>query len=273
MSNISICTGQSPFPPHFYASALADLWVERGMTVEIGSTYRDDADLCMLHINRTRIDPATLPPAPGEARVVNGGVLDISKRAFSTIEVLQGDDWSGPVIVKTNLNHFGIPETLGAQSDEFTQRRKRLAQKSWRHARMLPERTYPVLPDQMAVPQWVWRSEDYIVEKFLPEREGDLYALRGWVFLGNRGYGWRIVGRDPMVKVSGMVSSEYITDVPDEIREWRRRSSFDFGKFDYVMHGDKAILFDMNKTPTFAATNRRSERLVDLSYGIEDFLP
>ena len=47
---------------------------------------------------------------------------------------------------------------------------------------------------------------------------------------------------------------------------------FDFGKFDYVIHEGRAIVFDVNKTPSFTGASD-SPRLIDLSHGIEDFLP
>ncbi len=46
----------------------------------------------------------------------------------------------------------------------------------------------------------------------------------------------------------------------------------DFGQFDYVVHDDRAIVFDGNKTPSFTGPPD-SPRIVDLSHGIEDFLP
>jgi len=42
--------------------------------------------------------------------VVNGHLVDLSKRAVSRNLVRPGDAWPGPVIVKSDLNHGGVPE-------------------------------------------------------------------------------------------------------------------------------------------------------------------
>ena len=60
--------------------------------------------------------------------------------------------------------------------------------------------------------------------------------------------------------------------MPDELVALRQRLGFDFGKFGYLVYDDRAIVFDVNKTPSFAGP-LDSPRIIDLSHGIEDFLP
>ena len=200
---ISIACGLPRGPEHFALYALGRLWEQGGHRVVWGPGYEKGAELCILHIDKTRIEGSDLPQAPPEVRVINGRVLDISKRLFSQLEVHPESDWDGEVIVKTNMNHFGLPERELDPDREgvLDGWRSRLAEKSWRLAHRLPHRHYPVVSSLRKVPGWVWNDPSYIVERFMPERVDGLYALRGWIFLGSVSYGWRLFASDHMVKV------------------------------------------------------------------------
>lgn len=252
-------------------SALAAYWKDMGIDTVVGRDFAVDADVGVLHIDLTRIPDEAIAKAPGGKPIVNGKVLDISKRRFSTLQLERCSDWDGEVIVKTNENYFGINEARARKTTKADENRAKMAKISWRSARRLPEKTYPVLASVALVPGWVWDDPSYIVERFMPERDGDLYVLRGWMFFGSRSYGWKLFATDPMVKAGSMVRHEFTFEVPDEIRAERVRSGFDFGKFDYVVHNDRAYLFDTNRTPTFVGESR-TPRLENLAKGIEEFL-
>lgn len=255
----------------YVINALSALWRARGITVETGPGFPASADLCILHHDRTRIDPADIPSAPGGVEVLNRDVLDISKRLYSALILSPGDDWAGPVIIKTNLNCFGGPERRGARRRPLHKAQKLLARYDWNLARSLPKGVYPVLASIAEVPGWVWRREDLLVERFVPEREGDLFALRGWLFFGAASYGYRLFSTDPMVKTGTMVGHEFFDEVPPELEAARRSMGFDFGKFDYVVHDGRAILLDANKTPSFAG-DPQSPRLQRLADAAAEFL-
>jgi hypothetical protein len=105
----------------------------------------------------------------------------------------------------------------------------------------------------------------------LPERTGEgLYALRGWMFLGDKSYGYRLLSSHPLVKVGSMLAHEPLSDVPEELTALRAKLKFDFGKFDYVVHDGRAIVLDTNKTPTYSG--EETPRLRSLAQGIEAFL-
>ncbi|QDC09353.1 hypothetical protein FHY55_08895 [Oceanicola sp. D3] len=270
MARISVSTDSGVLLGHYVTGVLCDIWKEQGHSIHVGRDFAADADLCILHHDRTRLDPADVPEAPKGVRVLNGSVLDISKRQYSELQVMPGDGWEGPVIVKSNLNSFGSPEVRASRS-RLTRARRRLAGVSWKLARVLPKRTYPVLGSAAEVPRWVWGREDLLVERFMPEREGELYCQRGWLFFGTRGYGYKIYATDPMVKTGTMVKYDYLDEVPPEIEAHRASMGFDFGKFDYVVHDGRAILLDANKTATFAG-DPRSERIMALAGGLEEVL-
>lgn len=252
--------------------AMIQQWRRLGIDVEIDAGFPANADLCILHHDRTRLNARDLPLAPAGVRVLNANVLDISKRLYSELMLSEDDDWNGPVIIKTNLNSFGGPERRGGRRNPVHELHKFLARHNWKLARSLPKGIYPVLPAIDAVPRWVWQRDDLLVERFMPEREGDLYVLRGWLFLGSGGYGYRLFSTDPMVKTGTMVRYDYLSEVPPEIAAARERLGFDFGKFDYVVHDGRAILLDANKTPSFAG-DPRSERLIAMANAVTEFLP
>lgn len=58
--------------------------------------------------------------------------------------------------------------------------------------------------------------------------------------------------------------------MPPELESVRQAHGFDFGKFDYVEVDGRAVVFDMNKTPT-TMSNPGSPRLLDLAEGIYGF--
>lgn len=249
-------------------------WERAGHRVTTGPANRIDADIGVMHIDRTRIDHNLVPDNPSHRPLLNEGVLDISKRGFSTLRVLAGDSWDGPVIIKSNLNYYGAPEWARTRHSFFERKRRKLAEKHWRLARMLPPKKYPVLPKLSQVPGWVWEHRDLIVERFMPEREGDLYCLRGWVFFGKRGYTYRLFSRHSLVKAGNITRYELLGDPPAELEAFREANGFDFGKFDYVEVEGRPILLDINKTPTIASSTSTvsSQRMQDLAEGLYDFI-
>lgn len=276
---VSISSVTGGLADHYMITVLAGLWRRMGLSVECGVDYAPEARVCILHHDRTRLDPDRLPVPPAGVKPLNGAVTDISKSALSVLRVTESTRWDGPVIVKTNLNHFGFPESGGhAPATTLGRLREkvhvRLAQTSWRLARRLPPGRYPVLERMDDVPGWVWRDPELIVEKFLPERTGDgLFAIRGWIFFGDREYAYRNVATDRIVKISTTVRHEFFSEVPEALRAIRRRMGFDFGKFDYVEHDGEVYLLDANKTPSYGhPVVDASPRASALSKGIEAYL-
>jgi hypothetical protein len=257
----------------YLIAKLAWHWARAGHRITVGpiDTLDPALDLAVLHVDRTRVYPGLVPANPAARPFLNGRVLDITKRSFSTARVVRGDDWDGAVIVKSNLNYYGNLEWGGRPHGFLEEKRRALARSHWRLARMLPPSTYPVLPNVSAVPGWVWRDPELIVERFLPEREGDLYCLRGWVFFGARGYTFRLFSTQKVVKVTSIVRHEFLGEPPAELVEFRRLHGWDFGKFDYVEVDGRPVLLDINKTPTIS-TGPDTPRLHDLAGGLEEFL-
>ena len=145
----------------------------------------------------------------------------------------------------------------------------------WTISGMIRCEQYPIYDNPRKVPPPVWKNERLVVEKFLPEREGDLYCLRQYIFLGTSEINTRAISKDPRVKSRGVVRREILDSTPAEVREFRAALGFDYGKFDYVVHGDDVIIFDVNRTFTYDPESRAGSAtslLMTLADGIEPFL-
>lgn len=256
---------------------LAMIWREQGHKITVGPAKRLDGDIGILHIDRTWISDAWLPDNPQGRPLLNGSLLDISKRRISSNLLERDSCHIGPVIIKTNANYFGWPERSSTSSRIMLRFYRKLMQKniSWKLTRQFLPGSYPVLDSIERIPAWVWRRDDLVVEKFLPEMEGNEFALRIWIFFGNKEYGVRMFSRNPVVKAGGITRHEYIHDVPDSIRKVRDQLRIDFGKFDYVMVNGEAMLLDVNKTPNVAGpnpSNTPGPNMLLLASGLADYL-
>jgi len=252
-----------PYPKHAYHMIweLRTLWEEEGIEVEVvkGVEREVEADLIFPHIDLTVIPDPYLEYLARYPYVVNRGVRDISKRTLSEDLVQPGVPYPGPVIVKTNHNCGGKREQrfqrsalgrgrLGPLRSALHRFAARNARRSLRTTKTLESDDYPIFPSIDHVPPGVFENEALVVERFLPEREGDLYCLRVYVFLGDRHVSKRCKSTERIVKSSSIVSTDLVP-VPDEIAAARHRLGFDYGKFDYVIHEGRVVLLDANRTP------------------------
>ena len=268
---IQIITGAGrPFGPQYLPYRLMECWQEAGHTVAVGPERRLNADVGIVHVDRTVVPADCLPDTPHPRPLVNGGILDISKTRISRQRLLQCDDWVGPVIVKTNNNAYGGPEfrTLGRWS--WPRLRRRLTKRlPWQWVGCLPREHYPVLAHLSDVPGWVWRRHELMVERFLPERDGTDYVLRSWLFFGDQEYSVKLLSPQPVVKAGNISRHEYLHDVPASLRAARLALGVDFGKFDYVVVDGEAVLLDVNKTPSISVSGTtRSPNVIRLASGI-----
>ena len=260
---------------------LADEWRKRGIPVEVTDSLTEAMGPDVLVF--PHLDLTATPPVLGEqlsrcSRVLNRAVTDISKRVISRQLVASPQDYDGDVIVKTNLNFGGWPETrlLAYRGGEAA----RQVEAAWRDvpwtvSGMIRCEQYPIYDNPRKVPPRVWKNERLVVEKFLPEREGDLYCLRQYIFLGTSEINTRAISEDPRVKSKSVVRREILDGTPAAVRAFRAELGFDYGKFDYVMHGDDVVIFDVNRTFTYDPESKAgsaTSMLMKLADGIEPFL-
>jgi len=228
--------------PYLLFDVLQDL-KRRGHSIRIqkGPSKTYDADIAVLHVDATITPADHVDYARRFPFCLNVGASDISKRRISGALITESDTWQGPVIVKSDLNNLGIPETL-------LNRRSKRAGKPPPFPHLPTLQPYEVYGSPGELPEGIFEREDLVVEKFIPEREPDGFAARFWVFCGERERCTRYVSPNGLVKASETIRREPVP-VPDEMRERRRELGFDYGKFDFVMHEGRAILLDANKTP------------------------
>jgi hypothetical protein len=217
---------------------------QAGLVAEVtrGPRHFLEADLAILHVDATVIDPEYMALARRYRRTINLSIGNIAKSRISGAALRREEGWSGPVIVKTELNGRGAPEFYHNQVAA-------LRGKPAPHPEVTGLRDYIVFDRAADVPDAVWQDRSLAVEKFLPERDPHGFALRTWVFMGKRETCSRCVSAAPIVKGAGIISRELVA-VPGELRQTRTRLGFDYGKFDFVVHEGKPVLFDANMTPT-----------------------
>lgn len=236
---------------------IADRWRAAGHRVSQlrGMAEFVPADVALLHVDLTRVPSAYLAFARRYPRVLNGAAPDIAKRRFSTHLVGIGDRDTGPVMLKTDRNHAGIPERDVARAraerhGRWAVRARRLAESAmpWWLAGRLESNAYPVYRRAGEIPILARLNPRFVVQRFLPERRGALYVTRRWTFLGRAEFGCLILARSPDDLGTSIVGRERIAAVPPELRAMRQRLGLDYGKFDYVMLDGAPVLFDANKT-------------------------
>lgn len=240
----------------------------RGIDVRVARGPRRflPADLAILHIDSTEIDPGYLALARRYPRTINVRIRNIGKRRVSAALLSSDGAWDGPVIVKSDLNASGAPELFHNQVAVLRGR-------SLPHPQVTALAEYAVFDSRKAVPAATWNDRRLVVEKFIPEPDPRGFAMRTWVFMGSRERCTRNIARMPVIKAAAVIAREAV-EVPAELRTERARLGFDYGKFDFVMHEGKGVLLDANPTPT--APENLNEDLrrgaKDLAEGLLEFL-
>ena len=133
---------------------------------------------------------------------------------------------------------------------------------------------YPVYKSLAEVPRDVFKNPALVVERFLPEKEGDRYFMRLCFFLGDRELNARVAGPEPVIKRRNAVLVEEGIQVPEPVRRLRRELGLDYGKIDYAIHDGEVVIFDVNRTPLGAGTDTSGWRITAaLADGIWSLLP
>ncbi len=250
--------------------AIAGHWSAQGHRVLFhrGEVDPPPGDLAVLHVDLTVTPAAYRRLLAFYPRVVNAAVLDISKRLYSRDAVGPGSDWPGPVILKSEGN-------FGGRIDMHLRALEMRAHGTSAIPELQALKDYPVFNSAAGVPAAHRNLPGLFVEKFLPEQDARGYYLRIWSFFGDRERSSRFRSSEPIIKARNIADREAV-EVPDEIRAWRAKLGFDFGKFDYVRHGDRYALLDANRTPgmppTLAASPGMRATLALLAEGLGAFL-
>ncbi len=279
MLKIDILTAKErDIPPYFMLEGMIGFWRKAGADIlvrPLGELSRTP-DISFAHIARTFVDEKALARERAAAPVVNGRVADISKRRISANVVSRNDAYDGPVIVKTNLNYHGVPEEkdkpTAARAISSMLRRYGLKPPA-RLMNALPFKHYPIYAAKAEAPSWAWTDDRLVVEKFLPEKEGEDFVTRSWTFFGDRNYVTRLKSKSPLVKATNHHFHEILDAPPPGLASIRESLQIDYGKFDYVERDGAPVLLDVNTTVSMGARTERHMKLLDSFQGaLYDYL-
>lgn len=276
----------------------AAFWRKSGHRVidHVGVDNVPNADIAVVHIDLTVIPQQYVDLIEELPRVINGQILDVSRRRYSQLLLDKNSRYEGAVIVKTNRNHGGFPEQkaiwrktrfpgkawgaiqkLIGNKRNFPARKAigRIAKshdKSWDSIQTISAHRYPIFEDIESVPDGVWTNDNLIVERFLTNRNDELYEVRYYEFFGDKEIGGRLTSHDPIVKFGNCISDEEIP-VPDEARQWRKQLAIDFGRLEYLEADGRRYLIDVNKTEGGGAINDNYQpELEQLASGLNFYL-
>ena len=240
----------------YVITRFADYWREDGHEVSFvfGARRFVPADIALVHVDLSIVPEPYLELAARYPLCINGRVGDIRHSAFSRQLVRPGDGYEGSIIVKSDLNHGGLPERTLEGSLRSLWRRVREPFAS-SQADLLTCATpleYRVYQRRCDAPGACFERPDLVVERFLPEREAGLYHLRSYHFLGDRWTCVRLSSPEPIVNDHTQTGTEPVEPHP-EIERIRHALGFGYGKFDYVLHAGEPVLLDTNKTTNVSA--------------------
>ena len=226
---------------------LAEVWRKAGVDVIFlfGVDRFVPADLAILHVDRSLVPEEYVEFARRYPVSLNDRVADIRKQTISTLRITADASYSGPVIVKTDLNAAGRPEKRLGRS--FRRRLLARAIPMLRGIEKEKEELYNVFSSIDQVPMEIWEDSGQIVERFFPERKGGGFYVRTMECLGDFCKTIHLCSPDPIVGWNNSVAYELIENDPKIVR-YRQKIGLDFGKIDYVVHEGRPIILDLNKT-------------------------
>lgn len=257
--------------------SMCSIWRDQGYDVEVlrglGQPIR--GDVVFLHIDFTVVPEEYLNAVADHSHVINRGAADISKTLFSRNQIYSTKECDVPVIVKTVLNHGGLPECRLEQGvlSRLRDRLVKLGLLPLGFTNVLDPHSYPIFSSACDVPRSVFRNPSLFVERFLPERCGEFHCLRVYSFFGDHYFNELYKSRQPIVKRSNSVEFEEVP-APDAIHTIRKQFGLDYGKLDYVLRNGEVVLLDVNRTPAVGGFPDHQRFLGQkLAEGITSFLP
>ena len=231
---------------------MADLWEERNAEVVdiIGIDTRVPVDLLLLHVDLSVVPEAYRRFAQNYSRVINLSAVDIRKRNYLEDLVGVDDESSGPVIVKSNLNHGGLPERLLGPRPSGPARlvagiRRRFRRRLGLVNEIRFKIDYEIFPDRGSIPARRF-IDGSVVQRFRPERRDGDFVLREYYFLGEIEVLSMEIGSDPILTTGRQVEFR-VASPPPEVRAVRDRLNLDYGKIDFSCPEGDVVVYDANK--------------------------
>jgi hypothetical protein len=261
---------------------MAKIWQQDGYEVFYlrGTSEYLPADLIFLHVDLTVVPDSYLEFAHKYPRVINGNVKDIRKTTLNNNLLQLPEDWDGPVIVKSDYNCAGVPERNRRGVWGKIEKKMLSLFNSMNIDSHLPNfhssTDYKIFNHLKDVPKILSNYPSIVIQKFIPEMEGDNYCVRTVSFLGDHMSPKKLIGPHPIVKGETATKADFNIKTDPEIVEKIKELKFDYGKFDYVLVDGKPILLDINKTvgisPNLATNHSIGETFRHHAEGLYPFL-
>jgi hypothetical protein len=244
--SVAVLFSEHEEPEQYVVSKLARYWREDGIAVHYlrGTRAFVPADVLFLHVDLSVLPQDVNSFAQRYPVVINQHVRDIRKRTFSTLMVSRKGGYTGPVIVKSNFNFGGSPESGKHPSPAYRAYHRarrvyfRLLTGSW---------GYQIYASPKHVPAPIWCDPNLVVERFVPERVGSEYAVRTYHYFGERESFFLLTSPEPIVK-SGPATRMHPLAPDPRLRAFRHKLKLDYGKIDYVLADGEPVVLDLNKT-------------------------
>jgi hypothetical protein len=218
--------------------------------VEVVHLYDTDttvpADLLLVHYDRSVVPEEVVKFSRKYRRQINSGALDIRKHLYADGLLNRKSIYNGPVIVKSTLNYGGQPES---NSSSLAMRIRKRAERMLglsSTALIRSKDEYRIYDSVRDVPKRHF-SDHHVVQKLMPERDGDKNVLREYVFFGNIHYENIERSANLIITEDEHVSCKHFNPHP-RLLEMRQKLNLDYGKLDYTMIDGEPFIFDANKT-------------------------
>ncbi len=278
---------------------LMNQWQEQGFTVRFayGTRKKIHADIVINHVDLTVTPKEYIRYFRSYSQKINSGVTDISKSIISSCILKPGENYTGPVIIKTNNNCGGEKDKRASSiiskiKNGFLNRMNRncsilpfsdLKESNdhdiktpgyWKHVKTLNNDNYPIFDCVNQLPGTVWGNKHLVVEKFMPELDDDgKFICRYMYFLGDRSFCVVTKSEKPVAK-SRIIDRQILPGPgPDELITFCKNFKMDYGRLDYTIVNNRIYLFDANRTPGFSPEiySVYKEQIDTLSKGINTF--
>ena len=231
---------------------MARHWMDRGAEVVdiMGTAAPVPVDVLVCHVDLSVVPEEYRRFARDCPRVVNLSANDIRKRSYLGDLVGIDDGYSGPVIVKSDLNHGGLPERLLENPPTGAGRiaggiLRRLRRRFGVADQIRFKSDYRIYENREAVPSRRFRDGS-IIQPFRPERRDEDYVLREYYFLGDIEVLSTEIGSDPVLTTGRQIDCRQASP-PPEVRAVRDRLNLDYGKIDYSCPDGEVVVYDANK--------------------------
>lgn len=223
------------------------------------------ADLLFVHYDRSVVPPHIARFAKKYRRRINADARDIRKHTYADGLLTRHSTYDGRVIVKSTLNYGGQPE-INSRSllTRIRQKASRLA--GLQDTPLIhSKQDYQIFERLSDVPA-PYFSQHHVVQKLLPEWDGEKNVLREYIFFGDIHFENIERSSDLIITEDENVSCRPFVPHP-RLLEMREKLHLDYGKLDYTMIDGEPFIFDANKTlglGEFVDTNSASTEYISM---------